>query len=560
MIVFWLIVFVLALGAMAFIAWPIAVGAAGDVGEAPPGEDEALLATVYSAIDRDRHYGLIDAQSAEEAKREAKHEMNEQKRENPALAAQSGVVSKRARIVAFFALAATPLIAVMLYLQLGSPKALDPATKTATMASQQAVAVVNERISELEAQVKATPNDFDAWMALGEEYITTGRAADSARAFSRAIEIDGNSPAALGAYGEAMVQEADGAVTGEALASFEKALAIAPDDPRAQYYIAEGRYQVGAVEEAVRGWAKLINEAPFDAPWFSAVAARMTDAAAEAGIKEESLGLKEEVRQRIANASQAAAVSAGAPAGDFEAMIGRIHDGSASFEDWMNAASTYADRGEMDRAKDILERAAKRYEGAPFVLAQIEKARAQLEAGSPISTDTAPPVGGVRSPTTDQVAAIGALPEDEQRQMIEGMVAGLAERLKNEPDNLEGWRMLGRSYRVLGKPADSAEAWRQVVSRDSSGAEDWRGLAFALLDQRPEGDNSIGDELKSALEKLREFDPDDPLALYNLGYAAFNRGDKAEALKLWTRLQSSLPPETPLAPTLERLIKEAKSG
>lgn len=557
MIVFWLIVFVLALAAVAFIAWPIAAGAPVKNETGIVADDDATLASVLSAIDRDRSYGLIDDQSADEAKNEAHEEM---KRRTETQANNSGEetgVSRRARFAAFLALGATPLAAVLLYLQLGSPQALDPATKTASVASQQAAVAADQRIGELEAQVRSAPDDFEAWMALGEEYITAGRSADAARAFGRAVELDGSNPAALGAFGEAKVQEADGAVTGEALASFEKALALDPNDPRAQYYIAESRYQVGALEDAVHGWVKLLNEAPIGAPWFSAVAARVTDAAAEAGMKEESLGLKEDVRQRIASASPH---GASAPADDFEAMMGRIHDGSASFEDWMNAVAIYTERGDKDRAKDILERAAKRYEKAPFVLAQIEKAKTQLEAGGPISTDTAPPVGAVRSPTQDQVAAIGALPEDEQRQMIEGMVAGLAERLKTEPDNLEGWRMLGRSYRVLGRPADSAEAWRQLLARDGGNAEDWRGLAFALLDQRPQGDNTVGDELKTALENIRKREPDDPLALYNLGYAAFNEGDKAQALELWTRLRETLPPETPLAPTLERLIDEAKAS
>lgn len=557
MIVFWLIVFVVALAAVAFIAWPIAAGSADKAVTGLAPDEDATLKSVLSAIDRDRSYGLIDDRSAGEAKSEARAEMKRRAEMQANNSGEAGAVARRARFAAFLALGATPLAAVLLYLQIGSPQALDPATKTASVVSQQAAVAANQRIGELEAQVKSTPDDFEAWMALGEEYITAGRSADAARAFGRAVELDGSSAAALGAYGEAMVQEADGAVTGEALASFEKALALDPDDPRAQYYIAESRYQVGALEDAVHGWVKLLNEAPMGAPWFSAVAARITDAAAEAGMKEESLGLTDEVRQRIASASPHGEA---APADDFEAMMGRIHDGSASFEDWMNAASIYSKRGETGRAKDILERAARRYEGAPFVLAEIEKAKTRLEAGSPISTDTAPPVGAVRSPATDQVAAIGALPEDEQLKMIEGMVAGLAERLKTEPDNFEGWRMLGRSYRVLGRPADSAEAWRQLLARDGGNAEDWRGLAFALLDQRPKGDNTIGDELKTALEKIREREPDDPLALYNLGYAAYNDGDKAAALELWTRLRDTLPPETPLAPTLERLIDEAKAG
>jgi len=289
----------------------------------------------------------------------------------------------------------------------------------------------------------------------------------------------------------------------------------------------------------------------------------MADAAAEAGIDQDSLGLNADATARLANARQAMANAAAAPAAapeDLDTILARINDGSAHFNDWINAASIYMERGDEDSAKDMLDRAEKRYEGAPFVLAQIQKAKTQLAAGKPIATDAAPAAGGVRSPNDDQVAAISALPEDQQRQMIEGMVAGLAERLKNDPNNPEGWRMLGRSYRVLGKPEESAKAWRELLSRDPGGSEDWRGLAFALMDQRPQGDNTISPELESVLKKLREFNPDDPLALYNLGYAAHNRGDNKEALELWTRLRQKLPPDTPLMPALEKLIDEAKSG
>ena len=154
--------------------------------------------------------------------------------------------------------------------------------------------------------------------------------------------------------------------------------------------------------------------------------------------------------------------------------------------------------------------------------------------------------------------AIAALPEEERRRMIEGMVAGLAERLKSEPDNPEGWRMLARSYHVLGRPQDSVAAWREFLKRGDAGAEDWRQYAYSMMDLRPQGDDTVSAELEEALLKLQSFNPDDPLALYNLGHAARDRGDKAKALALWTRLQETLPPDTPLAPTLSRLISEAK--
>ena len=47
--------------------------------------------------------------------------------------------------------------------------------------------------------------------------------------------------------------------------------------------------------------------------------------------------------------------------------------------------------------------------------------------------------------------------------MIEGMVSGLAEKLKSDPNNVEGWLRLIRSYSVLGRPDAAAEAARGAL-------------------------------------------------------------------------------------------------
>jgi cytochrome c-type biogenesis protein CcmH len=64
----------------------------------------------------------------------------------------------------------------------------------------------------------------------------------------------------------------------------------------------------------------------------------------------------------------------------------------------------------------------------------------------------------------DVAAAIAALPESEQAAAIEGMVASLAERLKSEPNDAEGWLRLIRSYAVLGRGNAAAEAARDALA------------------------------------------------------------------------------------------------
>ncbi len=66
-------------------------------------------------------------------------------------------------------------------------------------------------------------------------------------------------------------------------------------------------------------------------------------------------------------------------------------------------------------------------------------------------------------PTTQDIQAAQQLSSDQQSQMIDGMVAGLAARLEENPDDLAGWRRLARSYTVLGKPEEAKSAYQQVL-------------------------------------------------------------------------------------------------
>lgn len=82
----------------------------------------------------------------------------------------------------------------------------------------------------------------------------------------------------------------------------------------------------------------------------------------------------------------------------------------------------------------------------------IAEARARLDA----------PVA--KGPTADDVTAAQEMMPEDRRQMIEGMVAGLDEKLRANPDDLEGWQRLIRSYVVLGRPDDAKAALGRALA------------------------------------------------------------------------------------------------
>jgi cytochrome c-type biogenesis protein CcmH len=66
--------------------------------------------------------------------------------------------------------------------------------------------------------------------------------------------------------------------------------------------------------------------------------------------------------------------------------------------------------------------------------------------------------GSQPEPTREQVEAAADMSEGDRREMIETMVAGLAERLEKQPANPEGWVRLVRAYMVLKRPDDAQKA------------------------------------------------------------------------------------------------------
>ena len=71
---------------------------------------------------------------------------------------------------------------------------------------------------------------------------------------------------------------------------------------------------------------------------------------------------------------------------------------------------------------------------------------------------------GTRGPSDDDIAAASEMSDEDRNAMVEGMVAGLAAKLEENPDNPDGWIMLVRSYSVLGKPEKARSSYETALA------------------------------------------------------------------------------------------------
>ncbi len=79
--------------------------------------------------------------------------------------------------------------------------------------------------------------------------------------------------------------------------------------------------------------------------------------------------------------------------------------------------------------------------------------------------------GGIPGPSQQQMAAAASLSPVEQQDMAEEMVARLAARLETEPGDVEGWIMLMRSYKTLGRESQAEDALRRAVAANPGARE-----------------------------------------------------------------------------------------
>ncbi len=127
-------------------------------------------------------------------------------------------------------------------------------------------------------------------------------------------------------------------------------------------------------------------------------------------------------------------------------------------------------------------------------------------------------------------------PELEQMKV---MVAGLAERLKQQPDDAVGWTMLGRSYKYLEQYAQAADAF---------------GHAYKLIGDQPEimllyadmlafaNDEQMAGKPEQLVFKALALEPDNMTGLWLGGMAKAQTGEFVAAMTLWKKLEALLPP------------------
>jgi cytochrome c-type biogenesis protein CcmH len=361
MIWFWIVAGLLIRVALAALLRPLIwrAGRGADEGEAAV----AMFRRQLADIDRELAQGRLASEEAAATRTEITRRMlaaaDREREEGEFAAANPGEVSWRIGAAVGVA-GLLPAAALAIYFAVGAPAAFNPpAAGTARGAGQHDATELAAAADQLKARLEREPDHPEGWVLLGRTLASLQRFDEAREAYGRAIAFKPDEPQLHAELGEVLVLAAEGTVTPAAEAEFAKS----GNDPRARFYSAEAALQRGDNVAAKAGLQALLADAPADAPWRKAVAARLAEIApgepqasakTQAGPTAQDLAaarsMSPEERQAMIR-------------GMVERLAARLEQQPDDKEGWARLAHAYDVLGETDKAQAARARAAE--VGAP---------------------------------------------------------------------------------------------------------------------------------------------------------------------------------------------------
>jgi len=145
--------------------------------------------------------------------------------------------------------------------------------------------------------------------------------------------------------------------------------------------------------------------------------------------------------------------------------------------------------------------------------------------------------------------------DPHSRERMDAMVTALAARMQQEPENLEGWILLGRSYAMMKRFKESVDAYRHAVALNGKDPDILSSYADALvMEHNGEFTDQVGDLLNQALA----VDPQNPKALWLRGHWRFRRSNFQGAIDDWQKVAGELPADSKDVATIREQINTAR--
>jgi cytochrome c-type biogenesis protein CcmH len=390
----WLILALMTAGALGAVVWPLVRGQ----GMTAAGSDVVVYRDQLEEIERDRTDARIDAVEAEAARVEVSRRLLAAANAANARPAESGNSGRRRTAAAAAVLIMIPMLAVALYAVLGSPDLPGQPLAARIQGGEENPGgnSIAQLIARIEAHLEENPDDGRGWEIVAPVYMKLERYEDAAKARRKAISLLGATSTREVDLGEALTAAANGVISEEAQAAFNRAIALDAENFKAQFYLGLAAEQEGNTAEAARLWRALIAKAPPDAPWLTVVRqslARVVHPGAEVPTGDvpsaaaptptpPAAAARAPRPEDIANAAGMTEQQRSQMIGAMvEQLATRLHENGSDLDGWLRLLNAYKVLGDHAKAKAAVAEARAALAGEPDKLDRLDAAIKDLDIG-----------------------------------------------------------------------------------------------------------------------------------------------------------------------------------
>lgn len=273
MTAFWIVAGLLIAGALLFVVPPLLRKPRHAAGDGAQG-NVGLYRDQLADLDRDLQSGVLAADQYAQARQDLERRLAEELEHAAGPVASHGHAGVTGAVIVLM-----PVLAIALYVVLGTPQALDPAAVTASGASHAVTAEqIEGMVEKLAKRLQAEPGDATGWGMLGRSYTALNRFPEASVAFAQAVKLLPGDAQLLADYADALAMAQGRKLAGEPRRLIARALAADPNHVKALALAGSAAFDAGEYVEAVRYWERLMRILPPDSEMASSVAASIAEA------------------------------------------------------------------------------------------------------------------------------------------------------------------------------------------------------------------------------------------------------------------------------------------
>lgn len=278
----------------------------------------AIYRDQFADLDADLARGTISEASHAEARAELERRLLDEGRMD---APASQKAPQRAGATAVVVALAVPVLAGLLYWQLGEPEAFSPLAKMNEASHQLSGAQVEEMVQQLADRLKKEPDNIEGWAILARTYYTMRRFPEAAAAYDKLNALVPNEPDLLADQADALAMSQGRNLSGRPMELVQQALKVDPNHWKALAMAGTDAFERKDYKAAVVYWERLRDTQPADSPVAQSIANSIAEARQLGGLPPVAAAAK---TPPAAAAPQAASKAPAASTASDAAIVGGV--------------------------------------------------------------------------------------------------------------------------------------------------------------------------------------------------------------------------------------------